>query len=181
MSSIERSKNGWEFDWSRRKSTGSHCLVWGRNLRGRTRLHRVWGWRGRGAVAGAGIKWRTPWSGRSVSNGYVKLTMKALTAEQRRQATKYGVWYRRGGKTKSRYVLEHRLVAAVKYGGLPRDAVVRHLNGNKQDNRPENLAIGSKAENKMDHFEAYREMLRWRERCRELEAALAEMRQNKGA
>lgn len=45
----------------------------------------------------------------------------------------------------------HRLVAEAYHGGPPfPDACVRHLNGNSADNRPENLAWGTYAENEAD-------------------------------
>ena len=50
---------------------------------------------------------------------------------------------------------EHRIVALLKYGPIFFTAdsatVVRHINGNKGDNRPENLTIGSQSDNVHDH------------------------------
>lgn len=48
----------------------------------------------------------------------------------------------------------HRLVVEAWHGAKPdADAVVRHLNGNALDNRPENLRWGTAAENTADMFE----------------------------
>ena len=45
-------------------------------------------------------------------------------------------------RTKHNYILEHRLVAEATIGRyLTRDEVVHHINGNREDNRPENLAV----------------------------------------
>lgn len=35
--------------------------------------------------------------------------------------------------------------------------IVRHMNGNKQDNRPENLELGSHSENMRDHSSSFLE------------------------
>lgn len=52
------------------------------------------------------------------------------------------------GKTISRYV--HRLVLETFIGRCPKGMECRHLNGNKLDNRIENLAWGTSLENKYD-------------------------------
>ena len=46
--------------------------------------------------------------------------------------------------------------------------VVRHLNGIKSDNRPENLILGTLEENNMDHETARKESMYWREKYCEL-------------
>ena len=79
--------------------------------------------------------------------------------------------------TKQTFALEHRLVAAKKYGPIGRGTVVRHVNGNKSDNRPENLVIGSIAENNSDHHWARLMMLYWKDRAVALDAECAKLRE----
>lgn len=51
-----------------------------------------------------------------------------------------------------RYVLEHLLVMEQQIGRpVRRDEIVHHINGNKQDNRIENLELMSKAEHDRIH------------------------------
>ena len=61
------------------------------------------------------------------------------------------------------YVLEHRLIMAKHLGRPLRSSeVVRHLNGDKRDNRIENLALGDHKTNSMDHVHIAAEMEAWR-------------------
>lgn len=53
---------------------------------------------------------------------------------------------------KGRSVLVHRLVAEAFLGPRPPDAQIRHLNGDRFDNRLENLAYGSASENMQDRI-----------------------------
>jgi hypothetical protein len=46
----------------------------------------------------------------------------------------------------------HQLIARTFLGQQPPNTDVRHLNGNPQDNRPENLLYGSRTENILDVF-----------------------------
>ena len=50
------------------------------------------------------------------------------------------------------YVYEHRLVYEAVHGSVPKSHVVHHKNGDKQDNRPENL----EAMPQSDHMKLHR-------------------------
>lgn len=63
--------------------------------------------------------------------------------------------------TKSGYVMEHRLVAERKIGRLIKDHEdIHHINGNKKDNRPENLEVLTRKEHSRMHFDAVKEVAR---------------------
>lgn len=77
-----------------------------------------------------------------------------------RRKTKDGYMARRIG---GRDFLEHRIVVEQRIGRpLRHDEVVHHLNGEKTDNRIENLYVCSKSEHARTHKEVFRELLRLR-------------------
>lgn len=74
--------------------------------------------------------------------------------------TVYSPWARNGVGyvTRAGYVMifvegrkekiyEHQYVAEKSHGKIPKGHVAMHLNGNRRDNRPENIRIGTQAEN----------------------------------
>ncbi|MBM3120495.1 MAG: hypothetical protein FJ006_13295 [Chloroflexi bacterium] len=73
-------------------------------------------------------------------------------------------------------ITEHRLIAALRMGRiLSRDEVVRHLNGIKDDNRPENLIVGTVKDNNSDHDSIRKEVMVLREKERILAEALQQL------
>lgn len=81
-------------------------------------------------------------------------SMPGLCTKQLRQISKRGSLYWRvsitsdGGSYDSKLV--HSLVAMAWYGERPKGMVVRHLDGNSQNNSPWNLAYGTHGENSQD-------------------------------
>ena len=55
--------------------------------------------------------------------------------------------------SKQRVLYAHRLVLEAFVGPCPKGMVCRHLNGDRQDNRAENLAWGTQVENMQDAIE----------------------------
>lgn len=163
-------KDSWEVDWSKRQGKE----VWARNPLSKMPQARDWHWTTVTTLMQAGVKWRprVEHDGRHITEqGYVYLTPLGMTEEEVCLVDKHDLW---GGKRRSR-VLEHRLVALKKYGSLDRNEVVRHVNGDKADNRPENLVKGTTQENTMDHNTARLMAMYWRNRFEEAEAQIREL------
>lgn len=162
-------KDSWEIEWQKRDGK----LVWARNPGSKMPSAREWHWIDFHTIERAGLKWK-PKSGRNGryinSCGYCVLTRRAMTEEDIALANQHNLFK---GK-KKQMVWEHQLVAVKKYGAILPGNVVRHLNGIKQDNRPENLVLGTTQENTMDHDMARRKAMYWREKY---EQAMAEIDQ----
>ncbi len=98
-------------------------------------------------------KYTKPGGGRWKLGGYIAVAKSTLKDEERYLVDTDDL----------HYILEHRLVMARHLGRpLERGELVRHLNGNKSDNRLENLALGTHLENTMDHVALRNELALWK-------------------
>ena len=159
----------WEVDWSKRRGN----TVWARNLSSKKPAAREWRFVAKGTLITGGVKWMSSVEGRyKNSHGYWMRTRLSLTPDEIDLVFKSGL-FQQSGAVKA--VLEHRLVALKKYGSIPKGHVVRHVNGDKTDNRPENLVLGSHKENHTDHKTAVINAMYWRERAEAAEKRLAEL------
>ena len=150
-------KDSWEVEWQKRNGK----LVWARNLLSKMPSAREWHWVDFHTLEDVGVQWRPakPITGRYVDKcGYVNLTRRGMTSEEERLAIEFGLF--RGAR--NIFVKEHQLVAVKKYRRTLTGMVVRHLNGIKSDNAPENILIGTSAENTMDHNTARLMAMYWR-------------------
>jgi len=118
-------------------------------------------------LSGPNRKWRNNdiGDGRWKLGGYIAVAKSILTPEEHSLLPDDGL----------HYVLEHRLVMSRHIGRpLQSHELVRHLNGNKTDNRIENLALGSHAENTLDHVSLRNELSLWKNIALTLFALLLE-------
>lgn len=150
-------KDSWEVNWKKRKRK----LVWARNELSKMPSARKWHWIDFHTLERAGLKWmpKRKKTGRYIcANGYVNLTPTGMTDAEIKLADEHNLWM---GERRTR-CLEHRLRALIKYGKLSQTDVVRHLNGIKSDNSPNNLVIGTTQENTMDHNKARLMVMYWK-------------------
>jgi hypothetical protein len=154
----EYRKDSWEIDWSKRNGK----LVWGRNQVSKMPKSRAWHWINFSTLVGTGVNWypKKERMGRWIAcDGYVHLNRRGMTDEEIDIANTHSLW--RGERRA--FCREHQLVAVKKYGAIPAGMVVRHLNGIKYDNSPDNLVLGTTQENTMDHNTARLQAMYWRE------------------
>ena len=89
------------------------------------------------------------------------------------------VWIYRPEHPKSNpigYVQEHRIVAEEKTGrSLTSKEVVHHIDGDKQNNEPDNLQVMTRSEHLKLHWGAYAENVQLRQRIIELEERIKEL------
>ena len=156
--------------------------MWARNPHSKSPASRLWHWIDFHTVQKSGAAWKPKRArtGRQLRHGYVFLTMGAMTDEEIALADKFQLWTGGLRATGRCVVAEHRLVALKKYGILPKGVVIRHLNGIKQDNRPENLLRGTVKENNMDHDKAIRMAMYWREQYEALFGRIKKQRHHSG-
>lgn len=104
-------------------------------------------------LAGPNRKWKNDNEGRWNLGGYVAIAKSILPPEDQEFINDDGL----------HYVLEHRLVMARQLRRrLEPNELVRHLNGEKTDNRIENLALGTHYENTLDHVSLRNELVLWK-------------------
>ena len=91
-----------------------------------------------------------------IMHGYKRLKISCLPEVDRKMASQMQ-------NNEHGYIFEHRFLMAKKLGRLlGRWELVRHLNGDKLDNRPENLLLGTPADNIKDHTDILKENLELR-------------------
>jgi len=135
---------------------------------------RLWHWVNFTTLQDAGISWKPKkdGTGRYVhASGYAVLRRCGMSVADIELSERLNLF--RGSK--KAFVREHHLVAAKKYGRIGKGMVVRHINGIKDDNRPENLLLGTTQENTMDHNKARLRAMYWRERCEKLQIRLNQL------
>jgi endogenous inhibitor of DNA gyrase (YacG/DUF329 family) len=100
-------------------------------------------------------------------SGYVNILVRSLSEEDRSLV--------RVMNPTTRYFSEHRLVMAKKLGRpLLANEIVHHINGVKQDNRPENLEVTDHASHTKTHSHITHELSKLRSENKRLIALLSE-------
>jgi len=58
---------------------------------------------------------------------------------------------KKSGKRQS--LLKHRKIWMENYGEIPKDKIIHHINGNKKDNKIENLQMLSRREHSLEYWQ----------------------------
>lgn len=95
-----------------------------------------------------------------VTSGYRWLHMDLIEPEILKMFADAGMNINR----RNQYIQEHRVVAVRKFGRMATwpDVLIRHKDGNRLNNSPSNLLIGTDQDNKDDHMTSIRKMMEWR-------------------
>src|SRR3990167_7077679 len=103
--------------------------------------------------------------GRMIQKEYVSVMIAILPKDQQQMARRM---------TDGNYILEHRVVMSMKIGRpLKRDETVHHINGVKNDNRPENLIIMERSPHSSLHRNLEMEVATLRQKNMNLKSLLA--------
>ena len=120
-----------------------------------------------------GVNHPTWKGGRHLARGYVMIALDTLSLEEQ---SRFGSMATRSSK---RYIPEHRLVMARHLGRvLEPTEVIHHINGNKSDNRLENLDMYGAKTHKMEHQALMRELQELRAENERLRLLLATYQSN---
>ena len=140
--------------------TGERAARWGKGHTSETRdkISRTRTERGVSPKGENHPNWK---GGRLVQDGYVSVHIPTLPEPEAMMA--------RQMRPKEAYILEHRLSMAMKIGRpLKPTELVHHINGDKMDNRPENLAIAERSKHSQEHRLIEKELATLREMNRRL-------------
>lgn len=121
----------------------------------------------------------TGWKGgrRPRKNRYVNVTLWSIENPELREMCRQSVSNRSRGKRRSGYVYEHHIKMIEKLGRpLKKKEVVHHINGDKHDNRIENLALTTAKENVWSHKRLAIEVAQLREENKKLKEEIKALR-----
>lgn len=111
--------------------------------------------------------------GRTTHRGYVYINLNAINDKEVRDMCVQTVENRKRGKRRSGMVYEHHVKMIEKIRRpLRAGEVVHHKNGDKSDNRIENLVLATTKDNLRSHKELYFENIELRRRLASIEKLL---------